>query len=162
MQFQISEADVKQAQFPHNLFISGLFGLNLLVAPAVIALKFGMTGLLIPLLSTGALLVYIHLRSKKTTVWFVDAHWRLASRNGRWLMLGYAVTAVLICIAWLVSLMANNASMGHIIWTALTRIAILPTLAGVMVTAIMEAGAISLASKRDVPDNLVAIFPPPG
>jgi hypothetical protein len=40
-------------------------------------------------------------------------------------------------------------------WTALTRIAILPTLAGVMITAISEASAISLASKREVPDKLI-------
>lgn len=161
MQFEISESDIRRAQLPHNVFISGLFGFNLLMAPAVIALKLGMTGLLIPLFSTGALIVYIYLRSRKTTIWFVDAHWRLALRNSRWLLLGYAVTAVLILIAWLVSLTAANASMGHIIWTALTRIAILPTLAGVMVTAISEAGAISLVTKREVPDNLVARFPPP-
>lgn len=161
MQFQVSDAEIKQAQFPHNLFISGLFGLNLLVAPAVIALKFGMTSLLIPLLSTGAMIIYIWLRSRKTASWFVDSHWRLACRNSRWLLGGYAITAGLIFIAWLVSLAAANPSMGHIVWTALTRIAILPTLAGVMVTAISEASAISLATKREVPDNLVAKFPPP-
>ena len=161
MQFEISEAEIKHAQLPHNLLIAGLFALNLLMAPAVIALHAGMIGLLIPLSSTGALIAYIYLRSRKTTSWFIDAHWRLAFRNSRWLMLGYAVTAVLILIAWLVSLTAHEASMGHILWTALTRIAILPTLAGVMVTAIMEAGAISLATKREVPDNLAASFPPP-
>lgn len=160
MQFEVSEAEVTRAQLPHNLFISGLFLLNLLVAPAVIALKLGMAGLLIPLLCNGVLIVYIYFRSKKTTCRFIDLHWRLAFRNSRWLMLGYAVTAALILIAWLVSLTADSASMGHILWTALTRIAILPTLAGVMVTAIMEAGAITLASKREVPDNLAAIPPP--
>jgi hypothetical protein len=71
------------------------------------------------------------------------------------MMLGYAVTAALIFIAWLVSMTAHEASMKHIMWTALTRIAILPTLAGVMITAISEASAISLASKREVPDKLV-------
>ncbi len=160
MKFEIDEAQIRRAQVPHNLFISGLFGLNLLVAPAVIALKFGMAGLLIPLLSTGALIAYLYLRSKKTTLWFVDAHWRLAFRNSRWLLAGYAITAALILIAWLVSLAASSPSMGHIVWTALTRIAVLPTLAGVMVTAISEASAISLATKREVPDNLVAKFPP--
>jgi hypothetical protein len=37
----------------------------------------------------------------------------------------------------------------------------LPTLVAVMVTAVMEAGAISLATKREVPDKLAAKFPPP-
>lgn len=160
MQFEIEPSAIKRAQFPHNLLISALFGFNLLMAPAIIALKFGMTGLLIPFLSTGALIGAIYLRSRKNTLWFVDAHWRLAFKNSRWLMLGYAITALLVLAGWLVSLAAANPSMGHILWTALTRIAILPTLAGVMITAIMEAGGISLASKREVPDSLVASFPP--
>lgn len=161
MKFDIGEAEIKRAQLPHNLLITALFAFNLLMAPAVLALKLGMIGLLIPLSSSGAVIIWIYLRGNKTTDWFVDMHWRLAFKNSRWLMLGYAVTAGLIFIAWLVSLTAHNPSMGHIIWTALTRIAILPTLAGVMITAISEASAISLTTKRDVPDNLVAIFPPP-
>jgi len=68
---------------------------------------------------------------------------------------------VLIFIAWLISLSAQEANMAHILWTALTRIALLPTLIAVMVTAIVEASAISLASKREVPDKLAACFPPP-
>ncbi len=160
MQFEVSEAEVKQAQIPHNLLIMGLFAFNLLMAPAVIVLKLGMAGLLIPLFSTGGLIAGIYLRSRKPTSWFVDAHWHLAFRHSRWLASGYAISAVLIFIAWLVSLSANSTSMGHILWIALTRIAILPTMAGLMVTAILEAGALSHASKREVPDNLVAIFPP--
>jgi len=161
MKFEVSEREIKRAQLPHNLLITALFAFNLLMAPAVLALNLGMIGLLIPLSSSGALIVWIYLRSKKTTDWFVDMHWRLAFKNSRWLMLGYAVTAALIFIAWLVSLTVNNPNMGHILWTALTRIAILPTLAGVMVTAIAEASAISLASKREVPDKLASLFPPP-
>jgi hypothetical protein len=65
MQFQVNEAEVKRAQTPHNLLISGLFLLNLLMAPAMLALKTGMIGLLLPLLSTGTLIFYIYLRSKK-------------------------------------------------------------------------------------------------
>ena len=45
MQFEVSEAEVKQAQIPHNLLIMGLFAFNLLMAPAVIVLKLGMAGL---------------------------------------------------------------------------------------------------------------------
>ncbi len=160
MQFQIEESVIKQAQVPHNLFITGLFAFDLLMIPTVIILNTGMPGLLIPLFCSGALIFYIYRRSRQTSRWFVDAHWRLAFQHGRWLMLGYLITAVLIFIAWLVSLSAHEASMKHILWTALTRIALLPTLIAVMVTAVTEASAISLASKREVPDSLVSSFPP--
>jgi len=161
MQFQASETEITQAQLPHNLLIAGLFAFNLLMAPAVLALKIGMVGLLIPLFSSSALVAYLYWRSKKTTRWFVDMHWKLAFSHSQWLMIGYAISATLIFLAWLISLTAHEASMRHIIWTALTRIAILPTLIAVMVTAISEASAISLATKREVPDKLASRFPPP-
>lgn len=159
MQFQASETEVKQAQLPHNLFISGLFLFDLLMTPAVIVLDVGMIGLLIPLLCSGALLGAIYLRSRKTTTRFVDAHWRLSFRHGQWLMLGYAVSALLILLAWLISQTAHEASMRHILWTALTRIALMPTLIAVMVTAILEFSATAQATKREVPDKIVRVFP---
>jgi hypothetical protein len=161
MRFEVSAAEIKRAQFPHDLLIAGLFAFNLLMAPAVIALNVGMLGLLIPLLSSSALIGYLYLRSRKVTCWFVAAHWRLAFLNSKWLMIGYAVTAALIFIAWIVSQASHEASMKHILWVALTRIAVLPMLIGVMVTAVMEASAISLASKREVTDKLAVTFPPP-
>lgn len=160
MQFQASETEIRQAQLPHNLFISGLFLFDLLMTPAVIVLNVGMIGLLIPLLCSGALLGAIYLRSRKTTTWFVDAHWRLSFKHGQWLMLGYAVSALLILLAWLISQTAHEASMRHILWTALTRIALMPTLIAVMVTAILEFSAAAQATKREVPDKIVRVFPP--
>ena len=160
MQFDVSKTEIKQAQFPHNLLISGLFAFNLFVAPAVIALHIGMLGLLIPVICTGVLIGYIYQHSKKITSSFVAGHWKLSFLHSKWLMSGYAVTAVLIILAWLVSQSAHEASMKQILWTALTRIGLLPTLIAVMVTAILEAGAISLATKREVPDKYVASPPP--
>jgi hypothetical protein len=161
MQFEVSPAEINAAHAPHNLFVSGLFLIDLMMSPAVIVLKLGMPGLMFTLFCSLALLGYIYLRSRKTTTWFVDAHWRLSWSRCRILMFGYTLSAVLIGLAWLVSLSAHEASMGHIMWTAMTRIALVPTLLIVLLTAIMEAGAIGMASKGEVPDKIVAAFPPP-
>lgn len=155
-----TDAEVRQAQAPHNLFISGLFLFDLMMTPAVLALKVGMAGLLIPLLCSVGLLAYIYLRSKRTTTWFVDVHWKLAVSRARLLLIGYALTAALIFVAWLISLASSDHNMRHIIWTALTRIALMPTLIMVMVTAVMEFGGAAQAVKREVPDKLAAKFPP--
>jgi len=154
-------AEVKLAQAPHNLFISGLFLFDLLMTPAVIALKIGMIGLLVPLLCSGALIGYIYLRSRNAASWFVSAHWRLAFARCRLLMMGYAISATLIFIAWLVSLTAREANMAHILWTALTRIALMPTLIIVMITAVLEFSAAAQTVKREVPDKIAKAFPPP-
>ena len=159
MKFQATAAEVKQAQVPHNLFVSGLFLLDLLMTPVVIVLNYGMVGMLIPLVLSGALIAYIFLRSRNKTVWFVDAHWRLSFKHGLWLLLGYAISALLVFLAWLISMTAHEASMEHILWTALTRVALMPTLIAVMVTAVMEGGAIGLASKHEVPDKIASAFP---
>lgn len=161
MPFQTSATDIKRAQVPHNLFVSGLFLIDLSMTPAVIVMNLGMIGLLIPLSCSLALLGYIYWRGRQTTTWFVDAHWRLSWSRGRLLILGYGISAGLILVAWLVSLSAHEASMAHIMWKAMTRIAVVPTLIFVMVTAVMEASAIGLATKREVPDNIVSAFPPP-
>ncbi len=156
-----TEAEIRQAQFPHNLFITGLFMFDLLMTPAILALKIGMIGLLIPLVCSGALIAWIYWRSKKTSSWFVAAHWKLAFSRGQLLLLGYAVSAVLIFLAWLVTLALHDPNMRHILWTALTRIALMPTLILVLVTAVMEFSSYAQAAKREVPDKVAAKFPPP-
>ena len=159
MQFKVTNAEIKQAKVPHNLFVSGLLLLDLLMAPAIMVLNLGMIGLLIPLFCSCALLGFIYLRSRKITTWFVDAHWRLAVYHSKLLMLGYAASAILIFIAWLISQTAREESMKHIMWIALTRIALMPTLIAVMVTAVMGASAIALAYNREVPDKILKVFP---
>ena len=154
--------EARQAQFPHNLFIAGLFLFDLLMTPVVLALKIGMIGLFIPLLLSGTLIAYIYLRSKKKTAsWFVDVHWKLAFMRAQWLMAGYAISAALILVAWLMAHISHDPNMQHILLTALTRIALMPTVILVLVTAVMEFGAYAQAAKREVPDKLAAKFPPP-
>ncbi|MBK9161598.1 MAG: hypothetical protein IPM27_08535 [Nitrosomonadales bacterium] len=162
MQFQASKAEIKRAQSPHNLFIAGLFVFDLLMTPAVIALKIGLVAIFIPLVCSGSLLAYIYFRSKKSTAWFVDMHWRLAWNRSRLLLAGYGVSGLLILLSWLVSQTARDASMAHIMWTALTRISLVPTLIFVMVVAVLEASGLAMAGKGEVPDDLAAKFPPPG
>jgi formate hydrogenlyase subunit 4 len=162
MQYSNATPDeVKRAQAPHNLFISGLFMFDLLMTPAILALKIGMVGLFIPLLCSGALIAYIYRRSRKTGSWFVDMHWKITFSRSKLLMLGYAISATLIFLAWLISLTTKDANMGHIIWTALTRVALMPTVILVLVTAVMEFSSYAQAGKREVPDKLAAKFPPP-
>ncbi|MBI5006830.1 MAG: hypothetical protein HZB95_06855 [Nitrosomonadales bacterium] len=156
-----SVTEIKKAQAPHNLFISGLFLFDLLMTPAILALKIGMVGLLIPLVCSGALIAYIYLRSRKTTSWFVDMHWKITFSRSKLLMLAYAISATLIFLAWLISLSTRDHNMSHIIWTALTRVALMPTVVLVLVTAVLEFSSYAQAAKREVPDKLAAKFPPP-
>ncbi len=158
---EVADAERKQAQFPHNLFVSGVFLFDLLLTPAAIVMNIGLYGLLLPLACSLLLVAGIWWRSRKTTTWFVDAHWRLSLRHGTWLMFGYAVSGALMLLAWLLTLASHDPHMQHIILTALTRIAVLPTLVAVMVTVVTEAGAQAQAGRGEIPDRIVRSFPPP-
>jgi hypothetical protein len=159
MQPEVTSSEIKQAKVPHNLFVSGLFFLDLLMTPAIIVLNIGMSGLLIPLICSLTLIGYIFVRARQTTQWFPAAHWRLTFIHAKWLMIGYAASALLILLAWLLSQGAHEASMQRILWTSLTRVALMPTLIAVMITAVMEASAIGLAGKGEVPSKIVRDFP---
>lgn len=161
MNFNPSPEARRLARSPHNIFIMGLFAFDLFMTPAVLGLELGMIGLLIPLFFSGSLMAYINWRSKQDTVWFVQMHWRLAWTRCRILIIGYAVSATLILIAWLISQISSDPHMASIVWTALTRIALMPTLIIVLVTSVMAFSADSMADKGQVPDKLVAKFPPP-
>lgn len=158
---QATPQDIREAQQPHNLYIAGVLIINLLMTPAIIALKIGMAGLLIPLLLTSALIVYIFVRGRRPSRWFVSMHWRLCFSRAKLLLMGYAISGTLVLLGWLVSLTAQSPSMGHIIWTALTRIAVIPALIFVLVTAVLEFSAIGQAGNREISDKCAAKFPPP-
>ena len=87
MQYNPEPRARQLAQAPHNLFIIGLFLFDLFMTPAVIGLKIGMIGLLIPLVCSGALLAWIGWRGRRETDWFVAMHWRLSWARGRLLLL---------------------------------------------------------------------------
>ncbi|TNC98890.1 MAG: hypothetical protein FD121_542 [Gallionellaceae bacterium] len=151
----------KQAQNPHNLFVAGVFAFDLLMTPAVLGLKIGMIGLLIPLVCSGGLLAYIYTRSCKETSWFVDMHWRLTWKRSRLLLLGYSISAFLVLVAWLLSTISGDPHMASIVWTALTRVALMPTLIFVLFTSVLEASSIAQAANGEVPDKLAVKYPPP-
>ncbi|MCK9201308.1 MAG: hypothetical protein M0P59_07825 [Gallionella sp.] len=163
MQYSAATAqERKDAQAPHNLYIVGLFLFDLFMTPAVIGLKIGMIGLLIPLAFSGALIAYIWLRGRSSALpWFVAAHWKFAFARCKVLMLGYALTAALVLVAWLLSSISDDHNMSAILWTAMTRIALMPTLITVMITAVLEFSATAQAVKGEVPDKIAAAFPPP-
>lgn len=160
MNFEITEEEKKSARVPHNLFVLNILLFNLLMTPLAIVLDVGMYGLLIPLICSLSVITYIYWRSEKSRCWYIDMHWRLSFRRCQYLMVGYAITGLLVAIAWLISMSANDATMAEIMFTAISRVAIVPTLLAVMVTVVLEAGGYHLINRGEVPDKFVEKFPP--
>jgi len=157
---ELSEKDKKAARWAHDLFVLNILFFHLLLTPATIMLGIGVTGLLIPLALSLAVITYIYYRGQRESRWFVAAHWRLAFKRCKLLLIGYAITAAILLLAELLTAGMKDAHMADIMVTVITRIAIMPTLILVMVTVVMEASATSLVSKGEVPEKIIREFPP--
>jgi len=90
----------------------------------------------------------------------VMAHWKMALRRCRLLLIGYAITGTVLLLAWLLSL-GMQGHMKEIMFTALTRIGVMPTVILVFVCFVMESNALFMAARGEVPDATVARHPAP-
>ncbi|MEW8558852.1 MAG: hypothetical protein AB2588_12760 [Candidatus Thiodiazotropha sp.] len=161
MIFDVDESIRKRAKTPHELSMVNLVACHLIAAPASIVLNIGFMGFLIPLLLSLSVIAFIWYRSEvetSTEAWFVAAHWRLSANRTRILLVGYAISAVILGMAMLAT---SGSSKGEIMMVAITRVAVVPTLITVMICFVLESGSIYQAGRGDVPESIVKRMPPP-
>lgn len=161
MLFDIDEASRKRAKTPHELSMLNLVGCHLIAAPASIVLDVGLMGFLIPLVLSLMVIGFIWFKAGKSLnhdPWFVAAHWRLSANRTRILMVGYAISAVILGMAMMAT---SGSSKGDIMMVAISRVAVVPTLLTVMICFVLESGSIYQAGRGEVPDTLVKRMSPP-
>jgi len=161
MLFEVDERLRKRAKSPHELSMMNLVACHLIAAPASIVLDIGMLGFLIPLALSLSVIAFIWLRTlnaERGAPWFVAAHWRLSANRTRILLIGYAISAVILGLAFMAT--AGSAK-AHIMMVAISRVAVVPTLITVMVCFVLESGSIYQAGRGEVPDGITRRLPPP-
>jgi len=145
--------------------------------------RFKWVGVAIPLAVSLALITLTWLRSRRpgeSMAWFVSIHWRLAAARYRLILITYLVCAAILSIALvgkhdeariaaqvrdlppamqeMERRKLESQDMGSAVWA---RIGVVPLLLAVMVTIMLESGAIYQAGRGEVPDALARRFPPP-
>lgn len=160
MAYEVETSQLRSAKSAHELFMINL-GALLLLGPMSIFLGVGRFALLIPLLFSAAFTLYSYSRMTRADSWFVEIHWRLALRNYRWLYLGFAITAVLLLLSWLVESSSSADSPSQFLAMALVRIGVMPTIIMVFACFVMENGALNQVLRHEVPESLAKAFPPP-
>lgn len=174
MLFQIDDTTRRKAKSPHELAMVNLLLINLLMLIALLAGSFlqkgsaladyKLVGVLAPLLISLGIIVYSFVKAGKTAArdpWFVAAHWKLAISRYKILLIAYAVGALLIGLGWLLSKGQTDPRMEELMFIALQRVAIAPILISIMAIIMLESGSLSQAGRGEVPDGLIARFPPP-
>lgn len=164
MRCDVDEGLRSRAKAPHELFMLNLAVFHLLFTPAGIALGIGLWALLIPLLLSGAVMLFTWLHARRCEAscpWFVMVHWKLALQRYRYLLFAYGVTAFILGSGWLLTMGMEQHSTQTIMRTVFTRLAVVPTLLTVMVSFVLESGAIVQATSGQIPDSLVQRYPEP-
>jgi hypothetical protein len=163
MYFPAGESERSRAKNPHELFILNLIVFHLLLAPAAIALKIGALALLLPLIFSAGVMSFIYWRARRAEAvdsWFVMAHWKIALRRCLLLLTGYGITGGILLLAFFLSL-GMQGHMKEIMFTALTRIGVMPTVILVFVSFVMESNALFQATRGEVPDSIALRYPAP-
>lgn len=163
MIFKIDEAQIKPAKAAHELFMVNL-GALLLIGPVAVFLGIGRLGIVLPILVSLLFILYTYLKTRRlesTGEWFVLVHWRQALRNYRLLGIGFTLTLVFLLISWGLELSLDPHSPSHFLAVALTRIGVMPTLIMIFVCFVIENSALNQVIRHEVPDKLVAAYPPP-
>lgn len=161
MIFEIDEKLRKRGKSPHELSMMNLVACHLVAAPASIVLDVGMLGFLIPLALSLSVIAFIWYRASVGTrqdPWFVAAHWRLSANRTRILLVGYAISAVILGMAMMATASSDKAG---IMMVAISRVAVVPTLITVMISFVLESGSIYQAGRGEVPNGIIRRMPPP-
>ena len=164
MLFQLDDAIKKKARAPHELFMFNLAVFHLMFAPVSVFLMRDVTALLIPLTFSSIVIIYIFIQGKRAEAgghWFVMTHWKLAFRRARVLMIGYALTALIIGGGALMAMNSAQTSMQDIIITISSRIGVMPTFILVVVNFVLESGSIYQAGRGEIQDAMVKKYPAP-
>lgn len=116
MHYLVTEEDTRLAKNPHHIFNINVIVTHLAISQVSLEIGHGnpFYFLLVPAIS-GLVIAYIYFHGKKVASeqsWFVGAHWALAWRRGRNLLIAYAVaTSIMILGALLGNLFGSGMMM---------------------------------------------------
>lgn len=157
MQFEVSEADIKRAKQPHELFLFNLIFNHILIFVAILsASSLQRFVVIVPAVSV-CILAYTFWRARralKHDPWFAMCHWQIVARRSLAFLGMLTLMGIAIAILWFVS--GGNFRPQHY---AFGGAAMLPTMVTVLVLIVMESDALHQAKQGMVSDKLVGQFP---
>lgn len=193
MFYAVDDQQRRRAKSAHELAMVNLLLFNLLAGVALLAgsmaepysviarYKWGFVA--VPLTLSLLVMLFTWARARwaeRSAPWFVAAHWHLAARRYRILLIAYLVSAAVVSLAFfggndeseLERRIANlppalqemerrkleSQDMRGAIWA---RIGVVPLLLSVMGLLMVESGGLYQAGRGELSDAVVAAFPPP-
>jgi len=157
MRFNVSEEDIHNAKWPHDLFLINLiFNHILMFAAFLSASSLWQWVILVPVASL-LILSYTMWRARRShTVdsWYVKCHWQVCDRRSK-MFIGM-ILLMLLAMGTVLLVSGGAPKPQHI---ALGGAAVLPTMVMVLVLIILETEALDDSKKGRVPDWVVKRYP---
>ncbi|MCU0835448.1 MAG: hypothetical protein MUC77_13605 [Chromatiaceae bacterium] len=163
MRFEVSKAEIKQANVPHEWFLTNLVGNHILMAVAAggVAGSFPWIMALIPAISF-AILSYIlwrARRSRQIDTWYVMCHWQVTARRSRILILMLCLLLVIAALGW--AGYTYGGMMKEAVLALVIGVGILPVMVTVLILVIIESDALYHASQGKLPKWVFELYPSP-
>ncbi|MBL7004615.1 MAG: hypothetical protein ISR69_11405 [Gammaproteobacteria bacterium] len=161
MKFKITEAEGKQARFPHDLFLTNLVANHILIFVSTLGLASSMVWpmLFVPIFSFSVLIftLFRAKKSLKSDTWYVKCHWQLAKKRSIVFMSMLIIALIIVAIGLV--LYTQFGFMKEAVFAFIGGAGILPVMFTVLILIIMESDALNQANHGIVNDNIVEKFP---
>ncbi len=163
MRFQVSKAEIKRANVPHEIFLTNLVGNHILMAVAAggVAGSFPWVMAVIPGVSfmvLGYTLWRAH-RAIGRDPWYVMCHWQVCARRSKLFILMLSLLLAVVTLAWAAHVYGGLMKEAAIALAA--GVGILPVMVTVLGLIIVESDALYHANQALLPRWVVERFPNP-
>jgi len=147
------KSEQARASFSHELVMMNLAIFHLLLPAA--ALSSGYVSILLSLALIASAVIIFWVARKAlygNDTALVKAHWQLAWKRCRLLLIGYALATVIMLLGWLLASIQLDQNMFTIMLVVFSRIAAVPIVLIVLALFVMETTALSQARQRIIPE----------
>ena len=163
MRFDVSKQEIKQANIPHEIFLTNLIGNHILMTVALggLAGSFPWVMAVIPSISF-AMLGYTLWRARRSLSrdpWYVMGHWQVCARRSRIFIGMLLLLLTVMTLGWAGHVYGGM--MKEAVIALVVGVGVLPVMTTVLVLIIMESDALYHANQAKLPDWVVARFPNP-
>ena len=148
------KSETKQASFAHELLMMNLSFFHLLLPVAVLSSGHIALFLTLALMGSIVIIIWIVRKAKQANESeLVQAHWLLAWRRCRLLLMAYVASAVIMLLGWTLGAMQTDPKMHGILLVVFSRIAAVPTILVVLVLFVLSTSSLSQARQGEMPEK---------
>jgi len=165
MRFEVSPAEIKKANIPHEIFLTNLIGNHILMTAGAggMAGTFPWIMAIIPITSF-SLIGYTMWRARRSRSigrdpWYVMCHWQVCARRSAILLFVLCLLLVIAGFGWVGY--TYGGMMKEAVWALIGGGGILPVMVTILILIIMESEALYHANQAKLPNWVVERFPNP-